>query len=244
LVEAPGGVRALIDGGGFPGSDFDTGKNVITPFLLYRKILHLDYVINTHPHIDHIGGLPYVLSHFSVSHLVTPGIYPRDTNFQRLMDVAKTKKIEHLLWKKDDGFDKDCFSLRVLHPLQDNPLNENLNDDSLVLKLTFKDNSFLLPGDILTDIEEKLILSRNDLKSDVLKLAHHGSSLSNSAAFLFAVKPRVVVLSGGKTHKSLPGKKTMERVNNLNIPILRTDQQGLIEMWTQNGMVHWKTQVK
>jgi competence protein ComEC len=244
LIEAPGGVRALIDGGGFPGSDFDTGKNVITPFLLYRKILHLDYIINTHPHIDHIGGLPYVLSHFSVSHLVTPGLYPRDTNFQKLVDVAKTKKVEHLLWKKDDGFDKDSFSLRVFHPQQINPLNENLNNDSLVLKLTFKNNSFLLPGDILTDIEEKLILSRNDLKSDVLKLAHHGSSLSNSAAFLFAVKPHVVVLSGGRTHKSLPGDRAMERVNNLNIPILRTDRQGLIEMWTHHGMIHWKTQGK
>jgi competence protein ComEC len=242
LIEAPGGIRVLIDGGGFPGSDFDTGKNVITPFLLYRKILHLDYVINTHPHIDHIGGLPYVLSHFSVSHLVTSGIFPGDTNYQKIMNVAEARGVEHFTWKTDDGFDQGHFTFRILHPPPNTALNENLNDDSLVVKLAFKGCSFLLPGDILTDVEDRLILSRNDLKSDVMKLAHHGSNLSNSAAFLSAVKPRIVVLSGGRTHKSLPGDRAMERVINLNIPIMRTDRHGLIEMWTDKGTIHWKTQ--
>ncbi len=84
LIEAPGGLRILIDGGGFPGSDFDMGKQVIAPFLLYRKVLTIDYVINTHPHADHIGGLSYVLQHFKVSHLVTAGFFPDGAQIPRI----------------------------------------------------------------------------------------------------------------------------------------------------------------
>jgi competence protein ComEC len=241
LIEVPGGMRILIDAGGFPGSDFDTGKNVITPFLLSRKIRHLDYVINTHPHADHIGGLPYVLSHFDTSNLVTSGLFPGEPAFFEMTNTAKSLGVKRVIWKRGDGILSGTFRLTALHPAAGMPLVENINNASLVLRLIHGKHTFLLPGDILSDVEDQLVLSEPDLRSDVLKLAHHGSNYSSSPAFLFAVKPRAVVLSVGRGEKNLPGQATMERVKNMGLPVLRTDKHGLVELWSDGGEIRWKT---
>jgi competence protein ComEC len=240
LIEAPKGIRILIDGGGYAGSDFDVGKHVITPFLLYRKIRHIDYVINTHPHGDHIGGLPYILKHFRVSHLVTAGLFPGDSKFLELMEAARERGIRHLLWKKGDVLATHDFRMDVLHP--EAPLTrDNLNNTSLVLRLQHGERRFLLPGDILSDVEEGLLLSGVALKSDILKIAHHGSAHSNSLAFICAVKPGLAVLSAGAATKNLPSSTTLERYEKLGIPLLRTDRDGLIEIRSDGNRVEWKT---
>ena len=115
-IEAPGGVRILIDGGGYPVGDFDMGKQVIAPFLLYRKVRHLDYVINTHPHSDHIGGLIHILSHFGVSHLVTTGFFPKEKGFRQLMAAAHARGVDHLIWHRGDGLRGKGFTMDVLYP--------------------------------------------------------------------------------------------------------------------------------
>lgn len=240
LIEAPEGVRILIDGGGFPGSDFDVGRKVITPFLLSRRIGRIDYVINTHPHADHIGGLPSILRDFHVSHLITSGFFPDNPAFLRLIEIAKMRRVPHHIWKEGEGFRIGEFSIRVLHP----PIGQqpdDLNNTSLVLRIDYGKNSFILPGDIQKEIEESLILSDLPLRADVLKLAHHGSSSSNSPAFIYAVNPHLTVLSAGGAQRGPPGREVLGRIERLNVPILRTDKHGLIEVHSDGSKIGWKT---
>jgi competence protein ComEC len=243
LIEAPGGVRILIDGGGYPVGDFDMGKQVITPFLLYRKIRHIDYVINTHPHSDHIGGLIHVLRHFDVSHVVTAGFFPEEKLFRELMEAAKEKGVDHLVWRRGDGLRGEGFKMDVLYPAPAD-LGDNLNDTSLVLRLTYGNVAFLFTGDIQADVEEKLVLSGLPLRADVLKVPHHGSSFSNSFPFIYAVRPRLAVVSAGRGQKYLPAPAALERYERLSIPVLGTYRYGLVEVRSDGTNIAWETYVK
>jgi competence protein ComEC len=240
LIEAPGGVRILIDGGGYPVGDFDMGKQVIAPFLLYRKVRHLDYVINTHPHSDHIGGLIHILSHFSVSHLVTTGFFPKEKGFRQLMAAAHARGVDHLIWRRGDGLRGEGFTMDVLYP-GIAMSQEDLNDTSLVLKLKYGDVSFLFTGDIESDVEEKLVLSGLSLQSDVLKVPHHGSLSSSSLPFLYAVRPRLAILSCASGVKNLPNQEALERYGKLGITMLGTYRYGLIEVRSNGKEITWKT---
>ena len=116
LIEAPGGLRILLDGGGYPGSDFDMGKQVLAPFLLYRKIRTIDYVINTHPHADHVGGFAYVLRNFAVSRLVTAGLYPMEQKSRESIETALSMGVQRLIWTAGDSIRDGAFRMEVLHP--------------------------------------------------------------------------------------------------------------------------------
>ena len=240
LIEVPGGARILIDSGGLPGSDFDVGRRVVAPFLLYRKVGHLDYVISTHPHIDHLGGLPSILHDFSVAHLVTSGLFPTEQAFLKLLDTARKRGIPHAVWKEGDGIEIGNFALRVLHP-SGGQQSGDLNNASLVLRIDYGKTSLILPGDVGKDIEEGLIVSGLPLRADVLKLAHHGSALSNSAHFIYAVAPRFAVLSVAGKQKGLPGHSVVDGIERLGLPLLRTDRDGLIEVRSDGSTIGWKT---
>ena len=167
LIEGPGGFRALVDGGGFPDPDFDMGRQVITPFLLYRKIRTVDYVINTHPHADHIGGLAYVMRNFNVSRLVAGGLYPLERKSRDLIEAARSRGVQCLVWKKGDAITTGAFTIDVLHP--DGPvLWDDPNNSALVLKIRYGQTSFLLPADIGSDVEKWMVATGLPLRSDVL----------------------------------------------------------------------------
>jgi competence protein ComEC len=229
LVEAPGGVRILIDGGGLSHPDFDIGRQVVGPFLLSRKIRTLDYVVNTHPHIDHIGGLHYILGNFNVRRLVTSGCPCEEPAFLRLLGSARSRGVEHLLWNEGDGLALRDMRIDVLHPPRDSQYDD-LNDGALVLRIRHGKVTFLLPGDVHGDVEERLVANGYDLRSNVLKATHHGSTRSNTAAFIYAVRPEVAVVSSGSGIKSLPASEALRRYAVRSIPVLRTDRDGCVEI--------------
>lgn len=239
LIEAPGGMRILIDGGGFHGSDFDVGRHVITPFLLFRKIRHIDYVINTHPHDDHIGGLRYILDNFPVSRLVTAGPHSSDLKFLDLHGRTAARGVPHVIWGRGDELQVGDFTMKVLHP-ERGAAYENMNNSSLVLRIIHGDRTILLPADIESDVEEKL-LSSAPLRSDVLKVPHHGSASSNSLTFISAVSPRLAVLSAASGVKGLPSQTALNTYRMLSIPLLRTDKQGLIEIRSNGKELGYRT---
>jgi competence protein ComEC len=230
LVEAPDGIRILIDGGGDFRGNFDTGKAVVTPVLLSKKILTLDYVINTHPHGDHAGGLPYVLNTFKVKTFVSGGRYMNDSTFMEILNIVKDKKIDFQVWKQSNKISiNDATQILVMNPQQDFS-GDDLNNASLVLKFIYKKTSLLLTGDIGSEIEERLILSDMPLASSIMKIPHHGSKNSSSFPFLFAVKPDIAVLSSGSGIKGLPSEEAINRYKKLSIPVLRTDKNGFIQI--------------
>jgi competence protein ComEC len=117
---------------------------------------------------------------------------------------------------------------------------ENLNNASIVLKIIYRNNTFLLAGDIEKDIEERLILSGTPLKSNVLKIPHHGSKNSNSFAFIQSIKPDIAILSGGPGIKGLPSEEALQRYKNLSIPLLRTDKNGFIQICSDGNRISYK----
>jgi len=232
LIEAPKGKRILVDGGQRFKGDFDTGKNIITPILLSKKILTLDYIINTHPHSDHLGGLQYILEYFKVKKFVTGGFFIKEPLFLETIKRCKDKMINIEIWNAGSMIflEKD-FHITVLNPDR-NYHSVNLNNASLVLKITYGKKSILLTGDIERDIEERLIMNNMPLEAHVLKIPHHGSNNASSIAFLMAVRPDIAILSAGKGIKGLPGKETLNRYKILSIPVLSTLKNGFILICT------------
>ncbi|HOJ43238.1 MAG TPA: DNA internalization-related competence protein ComEC/Rec2 [Syntrophorhabdaceae bacterium] len=240
LVEAPKGKRILIDGGQRFNGDFDTGKYVVTPILLSKKILTIDYVINTHPHSDHLGGLIYILEHFNVKRFVTSGFFIQEPLFLDAIIMCRNKGIDIEIWHTGtEILLKDDFFITVFNPDRDYPAY-NFNNTSLVLKLRYGKKSILLTGDMERDIEERLILNNMPLMADVLKVPHHGSNGASSLPFLLAVKPKIAILSVGMGIKGLPGKEALNRYKSLSIPVLSTLKNGFISVCTDGKKVSVK----
>lgn len=227
LIEAPHGVRLLIDGGGFYGSNFDIGRAVIGPFLLAKKIITLDYVINSHPHQDHAGGLQQVLQYFKVRSFGTGMAGPEPGNIR---NIVNTRKIPLLSLRTGDRLRiTGDVDIRVL---QSYFSPDRVNDSSLVLKVAYGDRSFLLTGDIGEDIERSLIMHSNNLRSNVLKIPHHGSRHSNTVDFIRAVNPDIAILSVGPGIRGIPSDEAVNRFRALKVPVYRTDRHGCIRICT------------
>ena len=241
LVEVPGGKRILIDGGGFHSQDYDAGKSLITPILLSKKILTIDYVVSTHPHVDHIGGLEYILKTFSVKAFATGHYYMTDPKFREILRTVKNRGIDLQLWGSGDRIDFEGGTSIIVMSPKKNDSQDNLNDASLVLKLIHGNTSFLFTGDIESDIEGKLIMCGSPLKANVMKIPHHGSNGSSSTPFLLAVRPDLAVLSVGPGIRGLPSNEVLERYKGLSVPVLRTDLNGYIQINSDGEKITYMT---
>lgn len=232
LIEAPRGKRLLIDAGGFYMSDFDTGKTIMTPLLLSGKILTIDHVINTHPHEDHLGGLRYILRHFQVGRFNIAANTAWEPQYRHLEQILKKRGISTTWLKRGDSIVLDSgLVIDVLHP-PENTFIDDLNEMSLVLKMTFDERSFLFTGDIGADTEELLVLSDAPLRSSVLKVPHHGSRHSSSIHFIKAAAPQAAVLSTGPGIKGIPSDEIIKRYQALSVPLYRTDRDGCVKVCT------------
>ncbi len=241
LIEAPGGVRILIDGGGSIAGDFDTGSRIVMPFLLSRKIMTLDYVINSHGHLDHIGGLVSILRHFNVKNFASTPHLVEYAHYPSLLALARQQGTLMQFWKRGDTFSlPEETRMAVLHPPR-RALFENMNDTSLVIAITQQGRSFLFTGDIGLDVEEELLKTGLTLRADVLKIPHHGSATSSTFDFLRAVRPRLAVLGGGGVLPNLPSAETVRRYDALSIPIARTDREGPITVCFHKGRIFYRS---
>ena len=238
LVEFPDGKRIVIDGGGFPVSRFDVGRNVVAPFLWHEKVMRVDFLVLSHPQADHMNGLVFLARAFHPKEFWFNGDRSPDAVFSELMDVLSSREIKirypALL---SHASDVSGVKTEILHPalsagaLQSAGKSESLNDRSLVLRFSYRGRSFLFPGDIEQRGENALLKNmRGSIKSQVLLSPHHGSSTANSVEFLAAVAPRICIISCGKENRfGFPHPSTLQRLRLAKCRILRTDREGAIQ---------------
>jgi len=232
LVEFPGGARMLIDGGGFRDSEFDMGKSVIAPFLYAKKIRSIDIVVLSHPHPDHLQGLIYIVNNFDVREVWTTALEP-DDNLYRLWKktLADRKVIVRYLTSSLPAEEIQGAKIECLWPDSHRiyAKDDDINDQSLVLRITFGDRRFLIPGDISSHVEELLLDSGKNLQSDLVIAPHHGSVYSSSPAFIRATAPRYVVFSCGKNNVFRhPHPEVLKRYSAQGVTAFRTDLQGAV----------------
>ena len=217
------GKNLLIDAG--PRS---STKNLIK-YLKDLNITKLDYVVATHPHEDHIGGMDDVINTFSIGEFYAPKKTHTTKTYEDMIKALKKKDLKITVAKlgaKSINLGDD-IKAEFLAPIKDN--YDNLNNYSAVLKITHGDNSFLFTGDAEKESEREMIQNNLDLKADVLKLGHHGSSTSTSQEFLDKVNPSIVVASLGKGNDyGHPHKETLTKIKNKNLTFYRTDESGSI----------------
>ena len=237
LIQFPGSERMLIDGGGFPGSDFDIGEMVVAPFLLRSKILRIDTLVMTHPDADHLSGLLYIADHFGPKEFWYNGEKVESPEFQELMGLLAAKGIRRKTpadFKEGRGIAGATFE--ILHP-GEGVMSRKSNDNSLVLRMSCGGTSFLFTGD-LESAGERMLVSRRgaQLKTDVLLVPHHGSNSSSSKAFLEAVSPQLCVISSGKGNPfGFPSEDVLGRLRGQGCRILRVDEVGAIEVSAEQG---------
>ncbi len=233
FIQTSDNCRILVDGGGFSGSSsFDTGRYLVAPFLWQKRIRALDYVILTHPEGDHLNGLVFILENFKVHTLIKNRDAADSNHYIRLVKTFKKRNIKivnpsNQYRRIDLGTNT---GLIFYPPSFKESLSFDLNNNSLVFKLIYKDFSMLFPGDILKEREEKLSTdTRFDLHADILLSPHHGSFTSSSRLFLNRVQPKNAVIScGWKNRYGFPSIKVLKRYKNIGINIFRTDKHGAV----------------
>ncbi|MBW2038029.1 MAG: DNA internalization-related competence protein ComEC/Rec2 [Deltaproteobacteria bacterium] len=239
LVEFPRGKRMLIDGGGLYG-DFDVGEKVVAPFLWEKRILGVDYLVLTHPQPDHYKGLIFVAQHFRVQEFWHNGLLSPAPAYRQLLQVIKEKRIRMV--RAEDGFSRSIGGVwvEVLHPpmgwMPGGPRKRGwVNNNSVVLKISFGDHSLLFTGDIEKEAEARLLKASKGLRAQLIKVPHHGSKTSSTYYFVKEVFPLYAVISlGFRNPFHFPSRRVVRRYKGFGCRVLRTDLDGAI-MATSDG---------
>ncbi|HEX3027479.1 MAG TPA: ComEC/Rec2 family competence protein [Clostridia bacterium] len=214
------GATMLIDAGN--PDDSDTVENNLKRL----GVTSLDYVVGTHPHSDHIGGLSQIISDFNVKEIMMTGTANNTNVYYNLLKTiqSKGKKITKPAVGKTTKFGGGSFTVDA-----PNAAYEDMNNDSIVIRFTYHKLSFLFTGDASKDSEKDMLSRHDNLQADVLKVGHHGSQTATSAAFLKAVNPRYAVISVGASNSyGLPDESVISRLENAGVKVFRTDENGTV----------------
>ena len=219
-----GEYNMLIDAG-----NNEDGEKLVS-YLKSLNVNGFDYVIGTHPHEDHIGGMDDIINNFEIDNYYMPDKLSTTKTFEDVLDALDAKGLSYNVPKIDDEFKLGDATFKVIYSGDD---TNDINDSSIVLKMTYGDNTFLFTGDATSNVEE--IILNKDIKSDVLKVAHHGSSYSSTTEFLDKVNPKYAVISVGKNNSyNHPASITLQKLSNRDIKVYRTDLDGTI-IFTSDG---------
>jgi len=237
LVEFPGGRTMLIDCGGFPRDHFDTGRMVVAPFLWHSKILRLDYLVLSHPQADHMNGLRFIAETFHPGEFWHNGVEVDRPVFRELMAILKAHGVK-IKGPRELSNEREISGVRVqvLHPRPEGyprwRPGRDLNNHSLVLRLSYGNKRILFPGDLEWKGERQLIMEAGrNLRTDVLLAPHHGSRNACSKALLARVRPRLCVISCGKGNRfGFPHQETIRRLREARCAVLRTDRSGAVQV--------------
>lgn len=220
FIELPNNETMLIDAG-----DSGSGPE-ITAYIKNLGYDTINYLVATHPHADHIGGMSYVIKNINVVHMYMPEKSTNTKTFENLLQTILDMNIK--VEKAESGteiLNTENLKIDILAP--DSETYKNLNNYSAVIKMDYKNTSFLFMGDAEKEVEEKL--PNKEIQTDVLKVGHHGSDTSSTAAFLEKVSPKYAVISCGKNNRyGHPDSITLQNLESVGSVILRTDLDGTI----------------
>ena len=253
LVTMPDGTTVLVDGGGQPSFDnskhnggedqaaepFERdrrsiGEAVVSEYLWWRGLDQVDYIVATHADADHMDGLNAVARNFKVRSALIAREPSRDSEYSRFASTLRGAEVPVHVIARGDTLRFGAVTLDVLWPVRLADANApSRNDDSIVLRLRFGDRTFLLTGDIEKRAEAILTNASDDLKCDVLKVAHHGSRSSSIDRFVNATRPSLAVISVGLSSAyGHPHKEVIERWRASGAEVLTTGQRGMISVST------------
>lgn len=229
FIELPNGQTVLIDTG-------ESGnEEKISSFIHNKGYSAIDYFIMTHPHADHIGSSAAIIKEFDIKNIYMPKKSHTSKTFENMLDAVSEKGYSLKTAKAGVSLLKDdSLSMEFLAPVSEN--YDDLNNYSAVLRIKFKNNAFLFMGDA-EKLSENEILNAypQDLKADVIKIGHHGSSTSSGEEFIKSVSPKFAVISCGRNNSySHPHSETISLLNKMGINIYRTDESGTITV-TSDG---------
>lgn len=215
-------------------------KDALVSYLRSQGVVKFKYIVGTHPHEDHIGGMSLVIDSFDVENILMPFASNTTKSFENVLDSvlrkkafyssmlssASNKNLSITVPKIGDEFKLGNALAKVISIGED---PQDLNADSIVLKVSFGDKSFLFTGDATANTEQRML--DQDIRSDVLKIGHHGSAGSTSDSFLAKVCPSMAVISVGKGNTyGHPTEQVISKLRNRNITIYRTDEMRSIIM--------------
>lgn len=231
-IKLPNGQNMLIDGG-----NTVNGPTVVS-YLQSQGVSKVDYVVGTHPHADHIGGLTDVINSFDIGKIYMPNKTATTTEYTNLINAINAKGLYITTAKAGLNMFNTTANSKLLVADIISPAGtsySDVNDFSAVIRLTYGSTSIMLTGDAGTTAEAEMINSGKNLSASILKVGHHGSSTASSDAFLTKVNPTSSVISVGLNNSyGLPTQQTIDRLKAHNIDIFRTDSQGTI-IYTTSG---------
>lgn len=218
------GKTAVIDCG-----TRSTGKDLVE-YLKQSNVTKLDYVVGTHPHDDHMGGMYDVITNFEVGEVIIPKVTKNSitTNwYLKLMNELKTGGYTVTYPNVGDEFTLGKAKMKVIAPFEEP--ESNLNNYSIVMMVSLGEMDVLMTGDMEKDVEKQILAKNSNIDAEILKLGHHGSDTSSCVEFLEAVNPQYALCSSKVGNKyEHPIKSTMDNLKQRKIPVYRTDESGTV----------------
>jgi competence protein ComEC len=237
VLELPNGEVVLIDGGA-SYERFDMGRGVVAPYLWNRGIRTIDYVIATHPQLDHVGGLAYIVRHFTVRHFWGTGDVRDEVFYHRLQEALTARGLnEHIVRQHQDVIVLGESRLEVLNPPPETPLSHptggrreegrSLNNRSVVTALTCGPHRMLFTADVEQDALTRMSSDEELVDAELVKVPHHGAASSLQPEWLARVNPRYAVISVGR-HNAYghPAVRVLQAYADRGIATYRTDHDG------------------
>ena len=225
-----GNKTILIDTG-----ETDWGDRVVSD-LRMLGVDHVDLLVLTHPHSDHIGGAQRVLQSFPVARILDTGLPHTSSTYEHLLETIAAKKIPYTIAEQGQTFDPDpALRILVLSPPAGR-FGDDPNANSIVLRISYGTIDFLMTGDVGGEAEDALVRSGYALDAEILKVGHHGSEYSTSKTFLAKVHPEVAVISVGEGNPyGHPHRQTLSSLADVGAAVYRTDTDGTIRVRTDGN---------
>jgi competence protein ComEC len=234
----PGGGTLMVDGGGRQGAP-DGVRSDLVQYLVRERVGRIDLLVLSHPHLDHVGGMPAIVSAMSTGTFVDGGMEVSQSACLKTMAALKKRGVPVFVPRRGDLWSFPGGEVRVLRSHADYPSGsiQEPNDASIVLKIIYETVSFLMMGDLEKEQERALVESGEDLSCTVLKCAHQGSATSTTEELLEAARPRYAVISVGRNAFGHPSPRVLERLERRGVTCLRTDERGTVQFDVRNGAI-------